>query len=133
MATGLILGWAAYLFGHQLLSIYSGSPEVIEAGITRMQVICTTYFFCGMMDVMVGMMRGLGYSTVPMIVSLIGACGLRILWLATIFQIPDYHNTLSIYISYPVSWAITFIVHLICYCVIWGKVKRKQKLSEAKV
>lgn len=123
--TGLVLGWAAFIFGNQLLSIYSDSPEVIEAGVNRIRVICTTYAFCGMMDVMVGMMRGLGYSAVPMIVSLIGACGLRILWLATAFQMPEFHNTFTIYASYPISWAITFIAHVICYAVIWSKVKRK--------
>lgn len=127
IVTGLVLGWSAYIFGHQLLSIYSESPEVIEAGINRVRIICTTYAFCGMMDVMVGMMRGLGYSTVPMIVSLIGACGLRILWLNTIFLIPEYHTTASIYISYPVSWAITFLTHVICYTIIWHKVKKKEK------
>ncbi len=130
IVTGLVLGWSAYIFGHQLLSIYSESPEVIEAGINRVRIICTTYAFCGMMDVMVGMMRGLGYSTVPMIVSLIGACGLRILWLNTIFLIPEYHTTASIYISYPVSWAITFLTHVICYTIIWHKVKKKEKKQQ---
>lgn len=130
VVTGLVLGWSAYIFGHQLLSIYSESPEVIEAGINRVRIICTTYAFCGMMDVMVGMMRGLGYSTVPMIVSLIGACGLRILWLNTIFLIPEYHTTASIYISYPVSWAITFLTHVICYTIIWHKVKKKEKKQQ---
>ncbi len=141
IVTGLILGWAAYIFGHQLLSIYSESPEVIEAGINRVKVICTTYAFCGMMDVMVGMMRGLGYSTVPMIVSLLGACGLRILWLATVFQVQEFqtpfgiinfHTPFGIYISYPISWAITFLAHVGCYCVIWHMVRKKLKKSEVK-
>ncbi|MCH5204420.1 MAG: MATE family efflux transporter [Oscillospiraceae bacterium] len=125
IVTGLVLGWSAYIFGDKLLSIYSDSTEVIEAGINRVRVICTTYALCGMMDVMVGMMRGLGYSTVPMIMSLIGACGLRILWLATAFQIPEFHNTFTIYASYPISWAITFLAHVICYSVIWRRIRRK--------
>ncbi len=91
-ATGLILGWAAFLFGRPLLGIYSNSSIVVDAGMARLSVIATTYALCGMMDVMVGMLRGLGYSIMPMIVSLLGACGLRILWISTVFQIPEYHS-----------------------------------------
>lgn len=131
IVTGLVLGWSAFIFGNRLLSIYSDSPEVIEAGMNRVRVICTTYAFCGMMDVMVGMMRGLGHSTVPMIVSLIGACGLRILWLMTAFQLPEFHNTFTIYASYPISWAITFLTHVICYAVIWSKTKRSLTAASA--
>lgn len=130
IATGLILGWSAFFFGNQLLSIYSKSPAVIEAGMNRIRVICTTYALCGMMDVMVGMMRGLGYSAVPMLVSLLGACGLRILWIATVFQLPDFHTTFTIYASYPISWAVTFTAHVICYAVIWHKVKKKSAAGD---
>ena len=83
--TGFVLGMLALLFDHQLLSIYSSSQEVIEYGIIRMSIICTTYFTCGIMDVMVGSLRGMGYSIMPMIVSLTGACGLRVLWILLYF------------------------------------------------
>ncbi len=125
IATGLILGWGAFFAGRPLLSIYSHTPEVIDAGMNRMSVIATTYALCGMMDVMVGVLRGLGSSVLPMIVSLCGACGLRILWLATVFQIPEYHNTFTIYASYPISWAITFAAHVVCYIIIYKKTKKK--------
>lgn len=124
--TGVVLGWAAYFFGTPLLSIYSNSPAVIEAGLKRLSIICTTYALCGMMDVMVGMLRGLGCSVTPMIVSLLGACGLRILWIKTVFPIPDFHNVYTVYISYPVSWAITLLVHIICYIIVWHKTKKRQ-------
>lgn len=110
---GLVMGWAAYLLGHQLLGIYSSDPKVIEVGILRLSVICTTYCLCGIMDVLVGALRGMGYAVMPMIVSLLGACGFRILWIFTIFQ--EYRSLRSLYISYPVSWALTAAVHLICY------------------
>ncbi len=129
-AAGLGLGWLAFLFGRPLLGIYSSTPEVVEAGMYRMSVICTTYALCGLMDVMVGMLRGLGYSIMPMIVSLCGACGLRLLWIATVFQIPEYHTITTIYLSYPISWAITFLTHVVCYIVIWNKVKRKEGLTK---
>ena len=81
----------------------------------RMNVIVTTYFLCGLLDVCSGRMRGLGYSVLPMIVSLTGACGLRVLWIYTIFA---NHRTLTtLYLSYPVSWAITFAAHLLCYWI----------------
>ena len=128
--TGLALGWIAYLFGPQLVGIYTNSDnraEVIAAGIVRMGYIVTTYALCGMMDVMVGMLRGLGYSIMPMIVSVIGACGLRILWIATIFQIPEYHKITTVYLSYPVTWTVTLLTHIICYIIIWNRLKKRQK------
>ena len=124
--TGLALGWTAFFLGNRLLGIYSSTPEVIAAGMNRLSIIATTYAICGMMDVMVGMLRGLGYSIMPMIVSLVGACGLRILWIATIFQIPEYHQSVTtVYLSYPVSWGITFVTHLVCYAVAWRLLKKR--------
>lgn len=125
IATGLIFGWTAYFLGRPLLGIYSDSPEVIAAGMERMAVIATTYSLCGMMDVMVGVLRGLGYSVMPMIVSLIGACGLRIVWIATVFQQEQYHTIKTVYISYPITWIITFLAHVICYIIIWQILKHK--------
>lgn len=125
-ATGLILGWAAFLLGRPLLGIYSNSSIVVDAGMARLSVIATTYALCGMMDVMVGMLRGLGYSIMPMIVSLLGACGLRILWIMTVFQLPEYHSPRTVYLSYPMSWGITLLVHIICYIIIWRKLRRRE-------
>ncbi|MFR8292193.1 MAG: hypothetical protein ACLVBB_09895 [Dysosmobacter welbionis] len=90
-----------------------------------MGIVCTTYALCGMMDVMVGGLRGIGYSIMPMLVSLVGACGLRLLWIATIFQLPQFHTIQTIYWSYPISWAITFGVHVICFLWAMKKVKRQ--------
>ena len=71
---------------------------------------------------MVGMLRGLGYSVMPMIVSLIGACGLRILWLSTGFRLEQFHTTDMLYITYPVSWSLTLIAHIICYVTVKKKI-----------
>lgn len=125
--TGVAAGWSAYFAGPALLGIYSNTPEVIAAGMVRLSVIVTTYFLCGEMDVMVGMLRGLGYSIMPMIVSLLGACGLRILWIATIFQIPEFHTVKMVYISYPVSWAVTLAVHAGCFAVVWRRLKKSNR------
>lgn len=127
IVTGLVLGWSAYFFGRPLLSIYSSSADVIDAGMVRVGIIVTTYALCGCMDVMVGIMRGIGYSIMPMIVSLVGACGLRILWIATVFQIPEYHKITTVYISYPITWAVTLIAHIVCWIIVWNKLKKKQK------
>lgn len=116
---GLTMGWAAYLAGKPLLRIYSSDGEVIRYGIMRLSVICTTYCLCGIMDVFVGALRGIGYSFMPMVVSLLGACGLRILWIFTIFQ--WHRSLLGLYISYPVSWLLTGAVHALCYIVVSRK------------
>ena len=110
---GLVLGIGAYLSGNILLSIYSTDPQVIAAGILRLSIVCSSYFLCGMMDVIVGSLRGMGYSIMPMIVSLTGACLFRVIWIFTIFAID--HSLFVLYISYPISWILTFIVHFICY------------------
>lgn len=122
---GLVLGNAAVLFGNQLLSIYSDSPEVIAAGMVRLHYISKVYFLCGIMDVLVGALRGIGYSVLPMVVSLLGACGLRLLWIATVFQIPQFHKVEVVYLSYAITWIITAGVHFLCYVIVRKKVTKK--------
>ena len=85
-----------------------------------MGIICVPYFLCGMMDVVVGSLRGLGKSTTPMIVSLLGVCGLRILWIFTIFR--SNMNLGLLYVSYPISWIITFMILIICFVYLYKKV-----------
>ncbi|MCR4902681.1 MAG: MATE family efflux transporter [Butyrivibrio sp.] len=110
---GLVMGNLFYIFGYNLASIYTSDSAAIEYAVNRLSIICTTYFLCGIMDVVCGALRGLGYSVMPMIVSLAGACGFRILWIMTVFQMN--HTLKTLYISYPVSWFITSAVHFICY------------------
>ncbi len=122
--TGLLLGNSAYFLGKYLLSVYNSESDVISYGLTRLSIIATMYFLCGLMDVMVGAIRGIGYSVLPMIVSLIGACGLRIVWIYTVFS---HFKTLHIlFISYPVTWTITFLSHFICYYIVTRKYKFKE-------
>lgn len=129
IVVGFTLGNGAYLLGDKLLSLYNADPQVIQYGMNRLGVISVSYFTCGMMDVMVGSIRGLGYAIMPMIVSLLGACLLRVVWIFTIFQ--AYHSQFSLYISYPISWVITFSIHLLCYLAIRKKIFAKMKAEEA--
>lgn len=123
IAVGLIMGSAAYLFSDVLLRLYSNDAEVIRYGVLRLSIICTTYCLCGMMDVMVGSLRGMGYSVMPMLVSLTGACLFRVVWIYSVFR---YYRTLEcLYWSYPISWTLTFLVHLICFAVIYHKLCKK--------
>ena len=123
IATGLSLGNLMYLNGTHLLSIYNPDPQVIEYGLIRMRWICVPYFACGMMDVFVGSIRGMGYSIVPMIVSLLGACIFRIVWIFTYFQ---NHRSLDVlYASYVISWVLTLSAHFICYLIIYRKICKK--------
>ncbi len=125
IVVGLLLGNLVYFCGQPLLHIYSGSDEVIKAGIIRLGIISTTYALCGMMDVMVGALRGIGYSVLPMVVSLIGACGLRLVWIATLFQVERFHTIRMLYLTYPISWVLTFVAHLFCFFWAFRRVKRK--------
>ena len=109
--TGLILGNLVYLFGAPLASIYApDDPEVVQQALVRMLIICCPYFICGIMDTLVGVLRGLGSSVIPMITSIVGACGLRLIWVAVVF--PLYRTPACLYLSYPVTWTITMLFHL---------------------
>lgn len=110
---GLIMGLGANLFGVPLLSIYSPDMAVVEAGRTRLLLVCAPYFLCGIMEIVMGIMRGLGYAITPMIVSLSGACLFRIVWLATFFTWVPTQNMLLL--SYPVSWVLTTLIHILTY------------------
>lgn len=128
---GLVLSNLAIYFGENLLGLYSDDPQVIVVGIRRLRVICSLYFLCGLMDVTVGVLRGLGAAMSPMIISLTGACGLRVLWIFTIFQ--WYRSLETLYISYPITWTVTWMAQLICLFVIWKKrvVPRMDERKEA--
>ena len=121
---GAVLGWIVYLLSPQLLKLYSTDAEVIQYGISRLAVICTTYFLCGMMDVMVGVLRGMGYSIGPMIVSLTGVCLFRVVWIYTIFA--QYRSLRVLYISYPVTWSITFLVQFVMFLFIYRKLRKTE-------
>lgn len=116
VVTGLTMGLVGFGFGKELLGIYSDEAAVVEFGLRRMKIIFPLYFTCGTMDVCVGSLRGMGFSIMPMIVSLLGACGIRILWIMTIFRLKPTPEVL--YVSYPVSWAVTTVVHLICFAIV---------------
>ncbi len=103
-ATWIILGGAVLLFGRSLLSLYTSNPEVIELGFLRMKVMMAAYFTCGTMNVFPGLTRGMGYSILPMLCTLVGACLMRIVWLATVFT--WYPTVVVLFLCYPVSWAL---------------------------
>lgn len=122
-AVGLVLGGGAVLLGRPLLGIYSSDPQVIQYGINRLRIISGPYFLCGIMDTMVGALRGIGYSVIPMLVSLTGACAFRVVWIFTFFAMNRTLQTL--YLSYPVSWTITFTAHVICYILIRRRLAKR--------
>lgn len=118
-AVGIVLGNGAYLLGDKLLGIYSSDPQVIQYGLMRLSIVSSTYFICGIMDVLVGSIRGLGYSIMPMLVSLTGACLFRVIWIFTVFQAEK--TLFCLYISYPISWLLTAAIHTICYLLVRKK------------
>ena len=127
VVVGLFFGVSAFLFRNNLLHIYSSSPTVIAAGKIRCSYILPVYFLCGCMDVMVGALRGIGQSIVPMITSLIGACALRLVWIATVFQMR--RTTGSLYISYPITWTITLLAHVAFFIYFYKKIPEERKLA----
>ena len=127
IVTGTLLGNMVVFFGNDLLQIYSNNPEVIDAGMVRLHYISMIYALCGIMDVMVGALRGIGYSIMPMIVSIVGVCVLRLIWLATVFQIPEFHKIETVYLSYPVTWILTSLVYIVFF--VWIRIRSARKKS----
>ena len=123
-------GLVGYFFGPELLHIYSNSDTVVAAGMVRITILFIPYVLCGLMDVIVGSIRGIGYSVLPMIVTLLGACAFRMVWIATIFRVPQYHTPEVIYWSYPVSWGLTFLAHLVCYFIVTRRLYRREGMLQ---
>ena len=122
VVVGLTVGIIGYSLGEQLLSIYiTDSPEAIAYGMIRLSYICLPYFLCGLMDVSTGALRGMGASIAPMVISVLGVCGLRIAWIYTVFQIPQFHTPQCLYLSYIVSWSATFLIQIIAFIRIYRK------------
>lgn len=123
---GVSVGLLAYSFGEPLLSIYiTDSAEAISYGMIRMGMICIPYFLCGLMDVSTGALRGMGASMVPMIISVLGVCGIRMAWIATVFQIPEYHTPQCLYFSYTVSWVVTFLCQMVAFMIVYRNYKKR--------
>ena len=131
LGMGIPIGVEEFGIGKSLLNIYRPGQELVhDAGIRRLEIIAMTYFLCGMMDVFSGIMRGMGKSFLPMMVSLIGSCVFRIVWI--ILLCPGFPEPIqTLYISYPISWILTAGVHLICCIVTWTYRVRKLKREEA--
>lgn len=111
-----------YTFAPTLLSFYiTDSQEAIAYGILRLSYVCLPYFLCGLMDITTSSLRGMGASVAPMFITILGACGLRIIWIYTIFQIPQFHTPEILYSSYPISWFITFLVEFVVFLYIFRK------------
>ena len=123
--TGLTLGFGTYIFGRPLLGFYSNDLDVIEAGMVRMYYICPLYFLYGITEVIVGSLRGMGFSFMPMFVSLLGICVFRLLWVATYFK--QHHTIESLYLSYPISWIITLLIQFITFIFVYKNMVRKYR------
>ncbi len=123
-ATGIVWGLVYILFGDKLLSIYTpGDAEVIAIGKIRLDIFAYTYFTWGMMNVFVCILRGMGYSIVPTIISIAGICVFRIVWIYTAFAL--YPTLFCLYVSYPISWVISLAAIAVCYIIIKKRVVRR--------
>ncbi len=120
---GLTLGGAGYLASPSLLKIYTKDPEVIAMARIRMLYVCAIYFMCGVMDTLVGSLRGIGSSITPMIISLSGCCAFRLLWIYTIFAAS--HTLHSLYVVYPLSWTITAAAHLAFFIIYFRRLRKR--------
>lgn len=123
-----VLSVTFYLFGDQLLGIFTSETDVIETGRIRLQLFACTYILNSLLDVTTGQMRGIGKSVIPMVVTLAGVCGFRIVWIYTVFQ--THHSYLNLLLSYPASWLITLVVITVCYYITYIKLSKKFKSQE---
>lgn len=118
---GAVMSGAALLFRTQLLSLYNTDPEVIAVGVRRMGVLLPTYVFCGLMDVFNGVLRGMGYSLQPMLLSVFSVCGMRVLWILVIF--PMFPQLQLLYLSYPISWVLALVLEAVFFLYCYRKLR----------
>ena len=122
VVTALTLGCSAHFFGPEILKIYTKDSEVIQCGMEIMAYTTVPYFLCGIMDLFPGALRGMGHSAVPMILSVIGTVGTRIVWIFGIF--PNHRSLSVLFISYPASWILTIVMQVICFYFVRRKVHK---------
>ena len=116
IVTGIAIGMFLNVFGETLLGFYiSDSAEAIACGLTRFRYVAIPYFIFGLLEVSTGALRGYGRSLGPMLVSVLGICGIRLLWVFAVFPIPAFHSPKWLYLSYPISWIITLTVQMILF------------------
>ena len=127
VVSALILGSSAYLFGPEILRIYTTDPAVIACGMEIMLYTTVTYFLCGLMDLFPGALRGMGHSAVPMILSVIGTVGTRIVWIYWVF--PQHRALDFLFISYPVSWILTIVMQVVCFYFVRKKVHTPDNMA----
>ena len=124
---GLVMGGLTFLLRAPLLSLYSADPAILPYGALRMHFICLPYCLCGLQEVTAGMTRGMGQSTVPMVVTIFGTCLLRVVWIATVYRANPMLE--MIYITYPLSWIVTGCAHLVCYRIVKKRLIRRMTAS----
>lgn len=123
LIVSLVFGSGFYLFGSYILRIYTSDTEVIKCGLEILSITTVPYFLCGIMDLFPGALRGMGYSAVPMVLSVIGTVGVRIFWIYAVF--PLNRSLYVLFISYPASWGLTIVMQVICYIIVRKKVVNK--------
>ena len=118
----VVIGGGSYLLGHQILGIYTKQEDVIQCGMEILSISTIPYFLCGLMDMIPGSMRGVGYSAVPMLLSLIGTVGTRLVWIYGVF--PEHRSLYVLFMSYPVSWGLTIVMQAICLVFVRRKIRK---------
>ena len=119
----LLLGCGSYVFGHQILRIYTEDADVIACGMEILSYTTVTYFFCGIMDLFPGALRGMGHSAVPMLLSIIGTVGTRVVWIFGVF--PHHRSLAALFLSYPVSWIVTILLQVVCFYFVRKEVHKQ--------
>ena len=118
----VVIGGGSYLLGHQILGIYTKQEDVIQCGMEILSISTIPYFLCGLMDMIPGSMRGVGYSAVPMLLSIIGTVGTRLVWIYGVF--PEHRSLYVLFMSYPVSWGLTIVMQAICLVFVRRKIRK---------
>ena len=118
----VVIGGGSYLLGHQILGIYTKQEDVIQCGMEILSISTIPYFLCGLMDMIPGSMRGVGYSAVPMLLSIIGTVGTRLVWIYGVF--PEHRSLYVLFMSYPISWGLTIVMQAICLVFVRRKIRK---------
>ena len=135
IAIGIIVSQIELLLSDQLVSLYmdSANPDlaVISEANNMLLLLLNTYFLCGVMEVFVGALRGIGYSIAPMLISLCGACIFRIIWRFFVFPLEAFNSSTGLLLCFPLSWILTILMQGTLFIFAWKKLKKLRARADA--
>ena len=124
MGTSILFGAVFALFGRTLFGLFNKDEDVLKLAVLMMMYMAPSYWLYGPIEIISGSLRGMGDTLIPTIITAVGICALRVVWLLLV--VPAKHEIGMVCVSYPISWALTFLTHLVCLVIMMRRLYRRE-------